>query len=161
MKRSEGKGCVTVQTVREAEIEYSAQRIESLNYEWINHYPELIKYITIIERMNSKFKLSAITKEKIDSFALNYAMDGEHSPDPVVRAAYAYVNAGTTPHNFIIALTKALFTIGILGIKPDGFNGQLWSFTDVRPPTDGQIKPTSTVFVHPMVWSRLGIVTEN
>jgi hypothetical protein len=160
LKRSEGKGCVTAQTVREAEMEYSAQRIESLSYEWINHYPELNKYLSILERMTNKFRLSAITKEKVDSFALHYAMDGENSSDPVIRAAYTYINNGSSTHNFIIALTKALFTVGILGIKPDGFSGQLWSFSDTRPPTDGQIKPTSTVFVHPMVWSRLGIVLE-
>jgi hypothetical protein len=77
-----------------------------------------------------------------------------------MRAAYAYINGGSSLHNFVIALTKALFTIGIFGIKPDGFSGQLWSFTDTRPPSDGQIKPTSTVYVHPMVWSRLGIVIE-
>jgi hypothetical protein len=159
--QSEGKGKITVQAVRDAEREYSAQRIESLTFEWLNHYPELSKYLTIIERMNSQFKLSMITKERIDNFALNYAMEGEHNPDPVIRAAYAFINGGISLHNFVITLTKALYAIGILGIKPDGFSGKLWSYMDTRPPTDGQIKPTSTVYVHPMVWSRLGIIIEN
>ncbi len=141
-------------------MEYSAQRIESLSYEWYNHYPNLISYLSILERMPSKFKLSAITKEKIDQFALSNAMDGEYSPDPVVRAAYAYINGGS-PHAFVIALTKVLYCVGILGIKLDGFSAQIWSFQDVRPPSDGQIKPSSTVFVHPMVWARLGIVIDS
>ncbi|ALQ52155.1 P-loop ATPase, Sll1717 family [Nitrosomonas ureae] len=161
LRRSEGKGSVTVQSIREAEIEYSAQRIEYLTFEWLNHYPKLNEYLTIIERMKSKFKLSMITKEKIDNFALNYAMNGEHSPDPVIRAAYTYINENMSPHSFIITLTKALYTIGILGIKADGFSPTLWSYSDTRPPTDGQIKPTSTVYIHSMVWSRLGIIVEN
>jgi hypothetical protein len=161
LKQSEGKGSVTVEAIRKAEIEYSAQRIDSLTFEWNNHYPALNNYLKIIERMNSKFKLQAITKEKIESFALEFAIDGKHNPDPVIRAAYSFLNEEITLHNFIITLTKALYTVGIFGIKPDGFSSQLWSFLDTRPPTDGQIKPSSTVFVHPMVWSRLGIILED
>lgn len=161
LKQSEGKGNVTAEAIRKAEIEYSAQRIDSLTFEWNNHYPALNNYLKIIERMNSKFKLQAITKEKIESFALELAIDGKHNPDPVIRAAYSFLNEEITLHNFIITLTKALYTVGIFGIKPDGFSGQLWSFLDTRPPTDGQIKPSSTVFVHPMVWSRLGIILED
>ncbi|MDR4653326.1 MAG: hypothetical protein MRJ52_13195 [Nitrosomonas sp.] len=161
LKQSEGKGSVTVEAIRKAEIEYSAQRIDSLTFEWNNHYPALNNYLKIIERMNSKFKLQAITKEKIESFALEFAIDEKHNPDPVIRAAYSFLNEEITLHNFIITLTKALYTVGIFGIKPDGFSSQLWSFLDTRPPTDGQIKPSSTVFVHPMVWSRLGIILED
>lgn len=161
LKQSEGKGAVTVDDVRIAEIEYSAQRIDSLTFEWINHYPALNDYLKIFERMNSKFKLQAITKDKVDSFAFEFAMDGKHSEDPIIRAAFAYLNTEISLHSFIITLTKALYVIGILGIKPDGFSGQLWSFLDARTPTDGQIKPGSTVFVHPMFWNRLGIIIES
>jgi len=158
LRQSEGKGVITAQAIRDAEREYSALRIESLTFEWLSHYPRLNSYLTIIERMNSQFKLSMITKDKIDTFALGSALDGKEDTDPVIRAAYALVNGEISQHNFIITFTKALYTVGILGIKPDGFSGQLWSYLDARPPTDGQIKPSSTVFVHPMVWSRLGII---
>jgi vacuolar-type H+-ATPase subunit H len=157
LKRSADKGQITVHTVREAEVEYSAQRIESLNYEWTGHFPAFLQYLKLLERMPAQFKLSLIPKEKLDEFALTYAVDGEHSIDPVIRASYKYLNDGVSSHFVIIAWVKALFTIGILGIKPDGFTGQLWSYTEPRPPSDGQIKPTSIVYVHPMVWSRLGI----
>lgn len=157
LKRSADKGQITVHTVREAEVEYSAQRIESLNYEWTGHFPAFLQYLKLLERMPAQFKLSLITKEKLDEFALTYAVDGENSIDPVIRASYKYLNDGVSSHFVIIAWVKALFTIGILGIKPDGFTGQLWSYTEPRPPSDGQIKPSSIVYVHPMVWSRLGI----
>ncbi len=39
-----------------------------------------------------EFKLSAFTKEKIEAFALAHAMDGEHDFDPIIRAAYTFIN---------------------------------------------------------------------
>ena len=108
--------------------------------------------------MPSKFKLSSITKEKIDEFALQYGIDGGNDSDPVVAAAYAYLNGTSSQHYFVIALSKALYRIGILGLKPDGFTPVLWNYSAARPPTDGQIKPSSTGYIHPMVWDRLGTI---
>lgn len=159
IRRSDGKGQVSVQTVRDAEREYSAQRIESLAYEWFVQHPKLKDCINILERMPAEFKLSAITKEKVDAFALAHAIDGEHDSDPVIRAAYTFINSGhSNQHSFVIALVKVLFKVGVLGIKPDGFTGQLWVQTSERIPSDGQIKPSSTAYIHPMVWSHLGII---
>lgn len=160
IRRSEGQGQVTVQTVREAEREYSAQRIDSLAYEWFVQYPKLKDYMALLERMPMTFKLSTISKEKVEAFSLAYAIDGEGDHDPVIRAAFTFINStAANPHAFLIALVKVLYKVGVLGIKPDGFTGQLWVQTSERMPSDGQIKPGSTVYVHPMVWSHLGIIT--
>lgn len=159
IRRAEDKGQVSVQIVRDAEREYSAQRIDSLAYEWFIQYPKLKDYIALLERMPMEFKLSAITKEKIEAFALAHAMDGENDPDPIIRAAYVFINGeNSNPHSFVIALVKVLFKVGILGIKPDGFTGQLWVQTSERIPSDGQIKPNSTAYIHPMIWSNMGII---
>lgn len=156
LDKAEGKGRITVQIVRDAEIEYSAKRIDALCYEWIDHYPEMHAYFSLLEKMPSQFKLSAFTKERIDEFALKFALEGDNDRDPVIRAAYGYLN-GHSPHSFIITLTKSLFTVGVFGLKPDTFTGVLWVHQNDRSPTDGQIKPSSTVHIHPMLWARLGI----
>lgn len=161
LKRSEGKGGVSVQTVRDAEREYSAQRVDYLSYEWINHYPKLKEYFTILERMPSKFKLSAITKEKVDEFALKHAFEAVNDNDPVMSSAYSYLNRGHSPHSVVISLCKALYATGVLGLKPDGHTGILWNYSADRPPTDGQIKPSSTAYIHPMLWDNLGTVIVN
>ncbi len=159
IRRAENKGQVSVQTVRDAEREYSAQRIDSLAYEWFVQYPKLKDCIALLERMPIGFKLSSFSKEKIEAFALAHAIDGEHDPDPVIRAAYAFIISGNpNPHSFVIALVKVLFKVGVIGIKPDGFTGQLWVQSSDRIPSDGQIKPSSTAYIHPMFWSHLGAI---
>lgn len=158
LKRSDGKGSISVQTIRDAEREYSAQRVDSLCYEWYTHYPNLKQSLEILERMPSKFKLSQITKDKVEAFSLAHCLD-VGSNDPVISAGNVYINnGGGSHHAFVIVLVKALFSIGALGLKPDGFTSELWNFSSDRPPTDGQIKPSSTAYVHPMLWGSLGTV---
>lgn len=162
IRRAEDKGQVSVQIVRDAEREYSTQRIDSLTYEWFVQYPKLKGYIAFLERMPKEFKLSAFTKEKIEAFALAHAMDGEHDSDPIIRAAYAFINGGNpNPHSFVIVLVKVLFIVGVLGIKPDGFTGELWVQANERMPSDGQIKPNSTAYIHPIAWSYLGVIYDS
>ncbi len=159
LKRSTGAGKVTATTIREAEIEYSAQRIEYLNYEWMAQYPEFLKYLKLLERMPAHFKLSQISKETIEDFCLS-CMEITGTPDPVINTANKFINSNATQHAVVVEIVKALYTIGVLGLKPDGFTKQMWSYIDTRPPTDGQIKPNSTVDVHPMMWVRLGTILD-
>jgi hypothetical protein len=157
LRRSEGKGQVTVQTVRDAEIEYSAARINALRFEWAAHYSHFLDYLPILEKMNAKFSVSDIKKEKLDEFALAFCIDENGSSvDPMVRAGAAYLN-NEDLHSFRVELIKALFTVGIVGIKPDSYNGQIWAYMNMSAPYDGQIRDSSDVFIHPMAWARLGV----
>ncbi|EFP67730.1 hypothetical protein HMPREF1004_00489 [Ralstonia pickettii] len=156
LRRSEGRGEVTVQTVREAEQEYSRQRLASLIHEWINHYPRLSEYFELLERMPGSFKFSSISKDKLEEFALKMAGNGDSERDPVAKAACAMLNGGS-PHQMVVVWAKALYMTGVLGIKADSFNSPSWAYADMQIPTDGQIKPSSTAYVHQMLWARLGI----
>lgn len=157
LAKAEGKAGITSQNIKDAEVIYSAERIDALSYEWIDHYPNLNAYFSIIEKLPSQLKLSQISNERIDNFALKYAMDGKDDKDPIIRAAYAYLSNNMSLHAFIIILSKAFFNVGVFGIKIDSFTGTSWSYLSDREPTDGQIKPSSTVHIHPMFWARLGI----
>ncbi|MCC2682803.1 MAG: repair protein [Nitrosospira multiformis] len=155
---AEGREGVSSRNIKECEMEYSAERFDALKYEWINHYPKLDTYFSIIEKMQSPFKLGHITMERVDEFVLKHACDGKDDKDPIIRAGYAYLNGNQSLHAFIINLTKVFFTIGVFGIKTDSHTGVLWNYLSDRVPSDGQIKPSSAVHIHPMLWARLGIV---
>jgi len=161
LKLSEGKQKVSVQTIFDAERAYSAGRQSSLEFEWISQYPKLREYFGIFERMPSRFKLSQVQKDAIENFALKQVDDDHSTNDPVASAALNYINTGGNHHTVLVAIAKALYHVGVLGIKPDGFTKEMWNYHDGRPPTDGQIKPSSTVAIHPMLWIQLGIVFSN
>jgi hypothetical protein len=155
LARSEGKQVISAATVNQAEVEYSSKRVKALSFEWVSHYPRLVDYFSLIERMPSTFKISAITKERVEKYAIDHMDD--QSPDPLDQASAAFLNGGSV-HAFLIVLVKALYHIGIIGVKTDGFSGVVWAYEEITVPTDGQIKPSSTIHLHPMVWSRLGTI---
>ncbi|WP_214286703.1 hypothetical protein, partial [Acinetobacter pittii] len=64
---------------------------------------------------------------------------------------------GGSPHQMVVVWAKALYMTGVLGIKADSFNSPSWAYADMQISTDGQIKPSSTAYVHQMLWARLGI----
>lgn len=158
LKLAEGKQKISSQTIHDAERAYSAGRQSSLEFEWISQYPKLREYFGVFERMPAKFKLSQVRRETVDSFALKQVDDDLSTNDPVALAALSYINTGGNHHPVLVAIAKALYHVGVLGIKPDGFTKEMWNYHEGRPPTDGQIKPTSTVAIHPMLWSQLGVV---
>lgn len=157
LRRSEGRSTITTTTVQQAEVEYSAKRVNALAFEWAEHYPKLTDYFNLLERMPSKFRLQQIGKEKVETYALDHL--GESSTDPLDRASYTYINGGSV-NAFLVELMKAFYHIGVIGIKPDGFHSVRWAYHEESVPSDGQIKPGSQIFIHPMLWSRLGTIFE-
>lgn len=155
LRRSEGKSTITSTTIQQAESEYSIKRVNALAFEWAEHYPKLSHYFTVLERMPSKFRLQQLGKERVEPYALEHM--NEKSSDPLDRASFAYINGGSI-NTFLLELTKALYHIGVIGLKTDGFNAPRWAYDEAMMPSDGQIKPNSQILIHPMIWSRLGTI---
>lgn len=155
LRRSEGKSTITSTTIQQAESEYSNKRVSALAFEWAGHYPKLLQYFVLLERLPAKFRLQQITRDRVEPYALEHM--NEQSTDPLDRASFAFINGGNIYH-FLLELTKSLYHIGVIGIKTDGFNAPRWAYDESTIPSDGQIKLNSQILIHPMIWSRLGTI---
>ncbi|WHQ45343.1 P-loop ATPase, Sll1717 family [Alcaligenes faecalis] len=156
--RSEGKQAITATIIQQAEIEYSTKRVRALEFEWATHYPKLLDYFSLIERLPDSFKISSIPKDKVEAYALSH-MDNINSNDPLDRASIKFINGGSI-HVFTTTLVRCLYHIGVIGIKTDSFSPIRWSYMEAVSPSEGQIKPSSTIYIHPMIWSRVGTLTK-
>lgn len=155
--RSENKDKIIFQSISEAEGIYSQKRLESLEYEWKNRFPEISIYVHILDRLPASFKLSTLQSDQTEAIILELIEKHAQSKDPVCVAAAHYFNSQLANINsFLIALIKALFTAGAIGIKIDGTSTAIWSQSDNQQPSDGQIKPSSSIYVHPIFWRVLG-----
>lgn len=152
--RSEEAGKVKVQTIFEAEREYSNLRRTALAYEWKRIYPSLGSAMLLIERMPAEFKLSAIEPSMVDNLIGELAERHEEF-DPVISAAKHYMNsASATKHGVVAEIFRMLFDVGAVGLRVEGAAGSIWS-VDGHVPTTGQIKPGSRASIHPMFYQAL------
>lgn len=158
LKRSEDKNRVIVQSINEAEGKYSHGRLEALEYEWMNRFPCFNKYVHLLDHKPPKFKMGVLTSTEIENLITTLADERDCLNDPVKKAALSYFQSNNSNINsFNIVLFKTLFTAGVVGIKPDSHLGELWSHHEDLPPSEGQIKPNSLIYIHPMLWRVLGV----
>lgn len=153
--RVAGVGVINVSNIFQAEVDYSIKRLEALCFEWSIHYPNLREYFQFLQRKPLEFKLSLINRDSVENYAVNHLIAG--SIDPMNKASLTYMELESIGP-FLLTLIKIFYTIGVIGVKVDGFSEMRWSHMELMPPTDGQIKPTSVISIHPMIWSAIGAV---
>lgn len=155
LRRSEDKNKVIVQTITDSEIRYSQNRLASLEHEWMNRFPGFGKYVHILDKKHAKFKIQSITLDAENLITELAGLDISKL-DPIKNAADQYFQLQNSSINsFVIKLMKTLFITGAIGIKPDNHLPELWSYSEETVPSDGQIKPNSYIYVHPMLWQAM------
>jgi hypothetical protein len=157
LERSNDQGRITAQMVLDAEGSYSERRIESLQDEWGSTYPMVGAYLKIFTRGPTRMRVSELSEEKVKTWAFETLLDGTSSVDPVVKLAQvAFVEDKLSSFKFVLGLLNALYVVGAIGIKPDQTSPVYWSYFSDHLPSEGSIKPASTIELHPVFWRAVG-----
>ena len=157
LKKAEGTTQITPTQMRSAEITYSRKRLQSLTHEWFVDYPLLMTYCDLLKKRTSSFKRSAITRQEVDDIALDLSILDKHPNDPIHKIAKQYTESSISWANLLNSLIKNLYKVGVIGIKKDSYESPIWSQLDEPVISDGEVKRSSTIYVHPMLWRVLGI----
>lgn len=155
INRVAGTSIINVANIFQAEVDYSVKRLNALCFEWSLHYPNLRQYFEFLQRKPFEFKLSLINRDSVENYAVNHLAEG--SVDPMNKASMAYMESESIGP-FLLVLIKIFYIIGVIGIKVDSFSEMRWSHMELMPPTDGQIKTSTIISIHPMIWSAVGTV---
>jgi len=159
---SEGKTEITNSIIKLAEKSYSADRIESLEYEWFVEHPLLRKYINLLHHKNSNFKAKAITDEEIDTIMGDLVDKDVENPDEAISSALDYLKSDKqTSGSYITKLRQnilfILYKVGIVGVKVDGTSSVRWIHDRTQDLTPQKIQPLSIIYIHRMIWRALAI----
>ncbi len=155
-----GRPKVTAAILKEAEGNYSAERLKSLSNEWSTILPDLMHTSLLLSGLKNHFDVSFITQEFLGNrfeeiaFALNAS-----STDPITKSLYSLYMAKNANfdsiRNFIL---REFYNIGLIGIKTGSTDSVSWirqnNLSQLSP---GQIRASSTVHIHPMFYRALGI----
>lgn len=152
----EGKSAVSASVIKEAEAEYSRGRLRSLADEWHADYPDLAIFAQIFTSRPTTFKFGEITQYEVEKFVIDSCAN---LPDDceIAQHGLEVIDGKKSLNSFLITLLKIFYRVGLIGIKPDSFNETQWAFKEKATISDGQLKRSATIKIHPMFWRALGI----
>ena len=161
LERAEGRPDISLTQIRSAEGEYSAKRLRSLHDEWNALFPSIIKYSKVLEGREFPFKIRAVNKNDVENFILEMCGNGCAVNDPVYIEGQKYMDGKRTLSSFLNYLFGVYYRLGLVGIKTDSHTPCRWSYLNESVLHEGEIKPSSSVYVHPTYWRVLGIKAED
>lgn len=155
-----GRPDISAAIIKEAENNYSAERLQSLANEWNNILPDLMHTSRLLFGLKNHFETSLITEDflrnKFEEIAFSLTSE---SRDLVTRSLYSLYESGVSNfdsvRNFIL---REFYSIGLIGVKTGPTDSINWARLNHMPRLSaGQIRPSSNIYIHPMFYRALGI----
>ncbi|AKH19216.1 P-loop ATPase, Sll1717 family [Sedimenticola thiotaurini] len=156
-----GNNKITAHTIKRAEEKYSYDRLQSLATEWQIIYPELFEVAQMFYGMKASFKVSDLTVQWFEERYLEVLDNLTDKKGPLANLLDTLYSASGNFNSVRNSLIRDLHVTGLLGIKPGPSSTVNWTHKGGRPISQGQLKPSSLIFVHPMFYRALGIVVVN
>lgn len=159
IRQAQGNPQITPQMLKEAEGEYSRQRLRSLADEWSADYPFLMSVVDLLKGRPAQFPVGALSED--DCLGLAIRLLGQKIPDEELLGAVAEVerNPASTDRlrRCVVAL---LYRVGVVGLKLEAFESVVWSTSGRRSISISELGLGVKISVHPCFWRSLGINPE-
>jgi hypothetical protein len=143
---------LTVQIIREAEGEYSRDRLRSLADEWYGDYPNLIKFARLLASKPNRFVLTDLRDQECADFALSFLTKEKCEPDDLARAAEQFVDQQIDASEFRRIMIYAFYRVGLVGLKAGKSEAFVWTTIGKRSLTRTEIPDNCGVQIHTMFW---------
>jgi hypothetical protein len=157
IKRASDNPTITGAMLKEAEGEYSRQRLRSLADEWIADYPELMTLVDILKNRPARFVVQNVTDEECLNMAIRL-IDGKRGADAQLMDVLRDIDNNPTQtdgfRNWIIGV---FYRVSLVGLKLESFESVTWSSVGRRSISTAEITPTTKVAIHPCFWRSLGV----
>lgn len=156
IEKAAGKATISLSVVKEAEADYSTERLRSLADEWHSIYPDLIEFVFILKKKTCTFKIGSISEKEFQDYCLDIAVRTDIQKGPLVEKAHFVSDATITTNDFRNFLFLVFYRVGIVGLKHMSYTGTMWSFKGGENFPSAAIDDHCIVSVHPMLWRVLG-----
>tara|TARA_R110002049_G_scaffold217972_1_gene389426 strand:- start:1310 stop:2947 length:1638 start_codon:yes stop_codon:yes gene_type:complete len=160
LELSPGRPNISASIIKDAESNYSSERLQSLANEWKNILPDLMHTSRLLFGLKSHFEVSLITQDFLNKRFEDIAFSlCKTSQDPVTKSLYGLYEVGNSNfdsvRNYIL---REFYAIGLVGIKTGPTDSINWvRSSNLARLSAGQIRPSSLVHIHPMFYRALGI----
>jgi hypothetical protein len=147
---------ISTQMVKEAEGEYSRQRLRSLADEWYTDYPQLMGSTELLKGRRSHFTLSEVALEDCLDLAVKLLADpsitGEQAE--ILRRVESDPTCVGEYRRWLFAM---FYRVGLVGLKLASFETTVWSYSKRRSVSATEITDGTRINIHPCFWRTLGV----
>jgi hypothetical protein len=156
IKQAPGNPQITPQMLKEAEGEYSRQRLRSLADEWSADFPYLMSILDVLKGRPSQFPIEAISDD--DCVELAIRLMDQCIVDEELHSAINQVERNPPSTGCLRRCVVALlYRVGVVGLKLERFECVEWSTSGRRSVSISEIAPGVKLSIHPCFWRSLGI----
>lgn len=152
-----GKGVITWDALTSAELDYSNERLASLEDEWKENFPEIGTLIDAFRSMHDGFRASDLDLDRL--MPVISAGEVSDQPDSVTRTVSRLVMEQEVPPQTVAAefVIPLLYQIGVLGVK-QGATHPIQFCYEAPSLVEGRgLWPDATVYFHPAVYRALDV----
>lgn len=154
-------GVITESVLKEAEVEYSRGRLESLNYEWAADYPALKSLAKLFRGKKSCFKISDIELAPLEDFALKYVDAPERTDidgaDTILNICTDLINGNLSKEDFRLKVVFILYRVSLFGLREPLFKKINWSHLGNSGISWDDITSDTEINIHKCFTYALGI----
>lgn len=155
-RRAEGNAKITPTMIKDAEGEYSRQRLRSIADEWSAEYPHLMTVVEVLKGRPSSFPLSTISDDDCVTLAIKL-LDKDVKNEDLSNALTVIERDPANTGKLRQWIAAVLYQVGVVGFKLERFEGIVWSTSGRRSVSTSEISDDIRVSVHPCFWRSLGI----
>jgi hypothetical protein len=149
---------ITGQMLRQAEREYSRDRLKALAEDWIVDYPGLLTFKDILKGRSPRFKVSELSPQACEEICLALATTRATRSGELEDMANRVVELSFPVEEFRQNLVQCFYRVGLVGLKLGAAEKFYWSTSGPRRSVSAaEIAADSGVEIHPCFWRVLGI----
>ncbi|MHC4132077.1 MAG: P-loop ATPase, Sll1717 family [Planctomycetota bacterium] len=160
IQQAKGQATIKERMIKQAEGEYSRDRLRYLADEWFSDYPNLVEFAMILKKRKKHFRIGNLNDKDCEDFCLNFCITNSTAQDYFSNLANHLVNANLSAEDFRKQIFPVFYKVGIVGLKIESYEKYSWTTTDSRNISSAEISDNTRVAIHPAFWRVLGIITK-
>jgi hypothetical protein len=161
IKRAADRPIISATMIRDAEGEYSKDRLRALADEWNADFPSLIDFAMILKSHKYHFPIEHLTIQQCEDFCLDFTINATGSKDFLSAIASQVVELALSPKDFRRSLFQVFYRVGLVGLKLETYEKFSWMDSGRAVVSSAEITDTTRVAVHTAFWRVLGILEPN
>lgn len=161
IEHAEDRPVITATMVRDAEGEYSKDRLRALADEWFADFPNLIDFAMILKAHKHNFLIRTFSITQCEEFCLNFTIHFSGPKDHLSIMASEVVDVSLSPTDFRRSLFQIFYKVGLVGLKLETYEKFSWMNSGMASLSSAEITEGTRVAIHPAFWRALGITASD